>query len=45
MTVVFRPRDGGLEAELGGRTRALRYLGGHTFEEVDTGFLFVFNVE
>jgi hypothetical protein len=45
MTVVFRSGGGGLEAELGGPERALRYLGGHTFQEVESGFLFVFNVE
>ncbi|HUP20219.1 MAG TPA: nuclear transport factor 2 family protein [Gemmatimonadota bacterium] len=46
MTVVFRPGDdGGLEAELGGQSRALRYLAGHAFQEVESGFLFVFNVE
>ena len=44
MTVVFRPVDGGLEAELGGQARALRYMGGHTFQEVESGFIFVFNV-
>lgn len=45
MTVVFRPGDGGLEAELGGQARALRYLGGHTFQEVESLFIFVFNVD
>jgi pimeloyl-ACP methyl ester carboxylesterase len=45
MTVVFRPGGAGLEAELGGQVRALHYLGGHTFQEVESGFLFVFNVE
>jgi hypothetical protein len=45
MTVAFRPADGGLEAELGGQARALRYLGGHSFQEVESGFIFVFNVE
>ncbi len=44
MTVVFRPAGGGLEAELGGSSRALRYLGGHTFQDVESRFLFVFNV-
>jgi pimeloyl-ACP methyl ester carboxylesterase len=44
-TLVFRPAGGRLEAELGGQVRALRYLGGHTFQEVDSGFLFVFNVD
>lgn len=44
MTVVFRPVDGGLEAEVGGQARAVRYMGGHTFQEVESGFIFVFNV-
>lgn len=46
MTVAFRPGgDGGLEAELRGQARALRYLGGHAFQEVESGFIFVFTVE
>ncbi|HUE77154.1 MAG TPA: nuclear transport factor 2 family protein, partial [Longimicrobiales bacterium] len=46
MTVVFRPGDdGGLAAELAGQARALRYLGGHAFQEVESGFIFVFNVD
>lgn len=45
MEVTFRVGDEGLEAELGGSARELRYLGGHTFRDVDAGYLFVFNVE
>lgn len=44
MSVIFRVGDDGLESELAGSIRALRYLGGHAFQEVESGFLFVFNV-
>ncbi len=44
LVVTIKPGADGMEAEIGDYKSPLRYVGGHTFKEMETGNLFVFNV-
>lgn len=44
LEVTVTKGEKGLKSEIGDYKRELRYVGGHTFKEGETGYLFVFNV-